>query len=78
MAPCDSGYASLSLQFASKEDIALMMSPGARCVPGLVAFCVPPLEDGAASKVYPKRSNDDDLTAGINVPHGNGIVVSVH
>lgn len=33
VAPCDSGYASLSLQFASKEDIALMMSPGARCVP---------------------------------------------
>lgn len=30
VAPCDSGYASLSLQFASKEDIALMMSPGAR------------------------------------------------
>ncbi|CAN0448409.1 unnamed protein product, partial [Ectocarpus sp. 8 AP-2014] len=29
VAPCDSGYASLSLQFASKEDIALMMSPGA-------------------------------------------------
>lgn len=30
VAPCDTGYASLSLQFASKEDIALMMSPGAR------------------------------------------------
>eukprot|EP00752_Nemacystus_decipiens_P008526 g7615.t1 len=32
VAPCDSGYASLSLQFASKEDIALMMSPGARFI----------------------------------------------
>lgn len=30
VAPCDTGYATLSLQFASKEDIALMMSPGAR------------------------------------------------
>lgn len=28
--PCDAGYAGLSLQFASKEDISLMMSPGAR------------------------------------------------
>lgn len=29
---CDTNYARLSLQFASKEDIALMMSPGARSV----------------------------------------------